>query len=226
LGPRALVARGDRRWPHVFHITSAYGHDQRYPRHEQQQQDGFAECRVIQFSVQAEATPDAGDQYGKGQRILLERLDRKRLGDGERNRAHREGCEHHRLKDCALRVLGTPAQLAPHRHRNTTKPGQSADQAVCDAHCELCRGTGLYRFKTGPGETIETVDHQQNAHREANRFGIDCRHKSGTGGNTERAAEDEWCDRPPVYGVTNPPDAGTLRDKSAQHNEKRSGPER
>jgi hypothetical protein len=70
-------------------------------------------------------------------------------------------------------------------------------------------------------QAVETVDHQQNSYREAKHLRINCCQKRGAERNTEYAANDEWRDRPPFYGVTNPPDAGTLRDKSAQHDEKR-----
>src|SRR5262245_8545761 len=76
-------------------------------------------------------------------------------------------------------------------------------------------------FQRWTRQAVETVDHQQNAHREAKNFRIDCCHKRGADRNTECAANDEWHDRPPFYGMTNPPDAGTLRDKSAQDDEKR-----
>ena len=136
LGPRALVARGDRRWPHVFHITSAYGHDQRYPRHQQQQQDGFAERRSSNFPYRPKPHQMPAISTGRASAYNLSVWTVNAWATANETRAHRKGCEHHRLKDCALRVLGTPAQLRP-PSRNTPQPGQSADQAVCDAHCTL-----------------------------------------------------------------------------------------
>src|SRR5262249_17201300 len=113
LGSLSLGGRGDRRRPRKSNISSTHRCDQRQAGNEQQEQNHLAECRIVELSVELEATPHADNERGQHKRIELDRFDAERAGYRKRDRTHDKSREHDRLKGCALRVLGPATQLTP-----------------------------------------------------------------------------------------------------------------
>src|SRR5207342_1341850 len=99
--------------------------------------DHFAESGIVKLSVEPEARPDACNQHRERERIKLERFRCKGASNRECDCRHDKGGEQYRLKDRALRIFLSAAQLAPHSHCNAAEAGQAADQAVDDADAKV-----------------------------------------------------------------------------------------
>ena len=107
------------------------------PANRRSYQHRLAERLIVNFSIELETAPKAGEHEGQAKPIQFEGFRRNGAGDGHRNGNNHKGREQHRLEHRALHILRPSAQLAGDSRDDAAKSGQAAEKPVDDADSDV-----------------------------------------------------------------------------------------